>query len=165
MYWYTRTCPEYEPLSPFPGAPIATLEPSPETLTLYPELSPPVSPSISLPNPVHCGGVTKSVAVVEAGAYKYVPSSAAASNTLICVVPSPKIVTSPDEEFTVATDELLLVKDTTPTPRFVNVGCNINGELVMLLIIFAKDITGVIVDFLGIMLDKPSLTTVINPPA
>ena len=109
--------------------------------------------------------VTKSVAVVETGKYEYVLSWAAASDTLIVVVPSPTIVTSPDEEFTVATSALLLEKDKAPVPRFVNVGCNINGELVMLLIIVAKYILGVKVISLGLKLDEPGFLTTLSPPA
>ena len=53
FHLYTRTCPESVLVPSLYGAPIATIVPSPDNDTEYPKLSPPLSPSISLPNWTH----------------------------------------------------------------------------------------------------------------
>ena len=49
-YWYTLTCPEFEPLPSLLTAPMATIVPSLDKEADHPELSFAASPSISPPN-------------------------------------------------------------------------------------------------------------------
>ena len=53
LYSHTRTCPEFNPAPLLLFAPIATIDPSEDIATEYPELSPVFSASISEPIWVH----------------------------------------------------------------------------------------------------------------
>ena len=99
---------------------------------------------MSCPRCVHPELVTVSVFVIGVAAL-YTPSAEAAKEKVMSVTPAPAIVTSPDDEFMVATLWALLEKLTTPVPVFVTKSATENGSSAVVLSgIFATKNVGVI---------------------